>query len=251
MPQDFWTPAESGPPLTRVGFRLVSIAAADFQATLRTVSAALRRALPRTLFAAALLLTAACGEFGGGPLTVSRSGYRAVLAFSPTERFEVAVRGEKQRVSGTFGGSELVKILRPDLGRIWQFRPSTRRLIESAWTPAEELVPGYPLEPHFDPAAYAERFGGTIRRIDDAAHGMHPCERFEMTMPSGDRAVIWVARDLERLAVRIEHERKGANDEYQPVSDTQLLDLRLGASSALFDKPGGYRTVKTDEELGK
>ena len=211
----------------------------------------LRRACLRGFFAAALLYAAACGEFGEGPLTVSRSGYRAALVFSPSERFEVAVRGEKQRVSGTFGGSELVKILRPDLGKIWQFRPSTRRLVESAWTPTEELVPGYPLEPHFDPAGYAERFGGTIRRIDDAAHGMHPCERFEMTMPSGDRAVIWVARDLERLAVRIEHERKGANDEYQPVSDTQLLDLRLGASSALFDKPGGYRTVKTDEELGK
>lgn len=198
-----------------------------------------------------LLSTLACDEFGGGPRTVSRSGYRAVLAFSSADRYQIAVRGEKQRVSGSFDGSELVKVLRPDLGKIWQFRPSARKLIESPWTPAEELVPGYPLEPHFDPAAYAERFGGKTHRIDDAAHGMHPCERFEMTMPSGDRAVIWVARDLERLVVRIEHARKSGDDEYQAITDTQLLDVRLGAPVKLFEKPEGFAAVKTDEELRK
>jgi len=200
---------------------------------------------------AALLSAAACDEFGGGPRTVSRSGYRAVLAFAPAEHYEVAVRGERQRVSGTFDGSELVRILRPELGKIWQFRPSTRKLIESRWTPTEELVPGYPLEPHFDPAAYADRFGAKIRRIGDGAHGMHPCERFEMTMPSGDQAVVWVARDLERLVVRIEHFKKDPKDEYQPVTDTQLFDVRLGAPARLFEKPEGYAVVKTYEALGR
>ena len=206
----------------------------------------------RTALALTLALLAwGCDEFGGGPRTVSRSGYRAVLLFAPANRYEVAVRGEKQRVSGSLDGAELVKILRPDLGKIWQFNPSTRRLVESAWTPTEELVPGYPLDPHFDPEAYAERFGGKIRRIDDAVHGMHPCERFEMTIASGDRAVIWVARDLERLVVRIEHGRKGDNGEYQPVADTQLLDVRLGASARLFEKPSGFAAVKSYEELKK
>lgn len=198
-----------------------------------------------------LLAAVSCDEFGGGPRTVSRSGYRAVLAFSPTDRFEIAVRGEKQRVSGSFEGSELVKILRPDLGKIWQFRPSTHKLLESAWTPAEELVPGYPLEPHFDPAAYAERFGGKLHRVDDAAHGMHPCERFEMAMPSGDRAVIWVARDLERLVVRIEHARKSGEDAYQAVTDAQLFDVRLGAAARLFEKPAGFVPVQSYGELAK
>lgn len=193
----------------------------------------------------------ACDEFGGGPRTVSKSGYRAVLAFSPTERYEVAVRGEKQRVAGMFDGSELVKVVRPDLRLIWQIRPGTHKLIESRWTPTEELVPGYPLEPHFDPVAYADRFGGKMRRIDDAAHGMHPCERFEMTMPSGDRAILWVARDLERLVVRIEHLKRDPRDEYQPVTDTQLLDVRLGAPAKLFEKPGGFTPVGSYEELGK
>jgi hypothetical protein len=201
---------------------------------------------------AVLLLTAlSCDEFGGGPRTVTKSGYRAVLAFSPTERYEVAVRGEKQRVSGALDGSELVKVVRPDLGKIWQFRPSTRKLIESTWTATEELVPGYPLEPHFDPEAYADRFGAKVRRIDDAAHGMHPCERFEMTMPSGDRAILWVARDLERLVVRIEHLKKDPKDEYQPVTDAQLLDVRPGAPSKLFEKPEGFVAAKSYEELGK
>ena len=200
---------------------------------------------------AAMLVAVGCDEFGGGPKTVTRSGYRGVLAFSPAQRFEVAVRGEKQRVSGAFDGSDLVKVLRPDLAKIWQFRPSSRRLIESPWVPTEELVPGYPLEPHFDPAAYADRFGGRMRRIGDAAHGMHPCDRYEMSMPSGDRAVIWVARDLEGLVVRIEHLKKDPRDEYQPVTDTQLLDIRLGAPAKLFEKPDGFTVVKTYEELGK
>jgi hypothetical protein len=193
----------------------------------------------------------ACDEFGGGPRTVSKSGYRAVLAFSPAERYDVAVRGEKQRVAGAFDGAELVKVVRPDIGKIWQFRPATRKLIESRWTPTEELVPGYPLEPHFDPAAYAERFGGKMRRIDDDAHGMHPCERFEMTMPSGDRAVVWVARDLERLVVRIEHFNRDRREQYQAVTDTQLLDVRLGAPAKLFEKPEGFAVVGRYEELGK
>jgi hypothetical protein len=210
------------------------------------------RSTPLLAGLAVLLAMARCGdEFGGGPRTVSRSGYRAELAFSPTERYEVAVRGEKQRVSGAFDGSELVKILRPDLGRIWQFRPSTRKLIETVWSPTEELVPGYPLEPHFDPEAYAERFGATAKRVDDAAHGAHPCERFELTMPSGDRARIWVARDLERLVVRIEHFKKDPNDEYQSVTDTQLQNVRLGAPEKLFEKPEGSTAVKSYKELGK
>jgi hypothetical protein len=206
---------------------------------------------PAGILFAALLWAAGCGEFGGGPRTVSRSGYRAALAFSPTERYEVAVRGEKQRVAGAFDGSELVKILRPDLGKIWQYRPSTKKLIESAWSVTEELVPGYPLEPHFDPEAYADRFRAKVRRIDDAAHGMHPCERYELTLPSGDRAIVWVARDLERLVVRIEHEKKDPGDEYQGVTDTQLLDIRLGAPARLFEKPESFTPVKNYAELGK
>lgn len=200
---------------------------------------------------AALLASVGCDEFGGGPKTVTRSGYRAVLAFSPSERFELAVRGEKQRISGAFDGADLVKVLRPDLGKIWQFRPSSRKLIESPWVPTEELVPGYPLEPHFDPPAYAERFGSGLRRISDGAHGLHPCDRYEMTMPSGDRAILWVARDLEGLVVRIEHQKKDPKDEYQPVTDTQLLDVRLGAPAKLFEKPDGFAVVKTYGELGK
>jgi hypothetical protein len=202
------------------------------------------------LAAAALVSSGGCGEFGAGPRTVSRSGYRAALAFSPSERYEVAVRGDRQRVSGSFDGSELVKVLRPDLGKVWQYRPSTRKLIESAWSPTEELVPGYPLEPRFDPEAYADRFRATVKRIDDAAHGMHPCERFELMMPSGDRAIVWVARDLERLVVRIEHAKKDPNDEYQGVTDTQLEDVRLGAPTKLFEKPDGFTLVKTYGELG-
>lgn len=212
-----------------------------------------RSRAPWTLLLAGVLALApsACDEFGGGPRTVSGSGYRATLSFSPSERYEIAVRGVRQRVSGNFEGGELVKILRPDAAKMWQFRPATRKLVESPWTPGEELVPGYPLEPRFDPVAYAERFGARVRRIDDAAHGMHPCERFQMAMPSGDRAVIWVARDLERLVVRIQHFQRDPKDELQPVTDTQLFDVRLGAPSKLFEKPSGYAPVRSYADLSR
>jgi hypothetical protein len=56
-------------------------------------------------------------------------------------------------------------------GKVWQYRPSAKKLLETAWSPTDEIVPGYPLEPKFDPQAYADRFSGKVRRIGDAAQG--------------------------------------------------------------------------------
>ena len=206
------------------------------------------RKLPRFgpgLLAASVLLASACG----GPKTVARDGYRGVLVYSKEDRFQIALRGESVRVSGTVDGSEIVRVVRPDLHKTWQFRPSTRRIFESAWGPTDEAVPGYPLQPGFDSAAYADRFGGKIKRIDDATHGLHPCERWELTLPSGDIATIWVARDLDRLAVRIQHSKKDARDEYQAFTDTQLLDIHVGASANLFEPPKGYEKVDSYDKL--
>jgi hypothetical protein len=198
------------------------------------------------LLAAAALSASACG----GIKTVSKDGYRALLVFSSGERYQIAVRGEKRRVEGQFDGSTLVKILRPDLGKIWQYRPSTRRILEESWS-QDELVPGYPLEPRFDPGAYAQRFTGEVKQIGDGVHGIHPCDRYQMTLPSGDRVTVWAARDLERLPVRVEHEKKDSSNLFQTVSDTQLLDVRIGAGASLFEKPKGYTSVKSYAELGK
>lgn len=200
------------------------------------------------LLAGATAFALACG---GGLKTITKDGYRAVLSFSKEERFPVAVRGEWQRVEATVDGAPLVKIMRPDLKTMWQIRPSTKRVMESVWQPTDEIVPGYPLQPGFDPQAYADRFGGQIRRISDAAHGLHPCDRWEMRLPSGDIVTIWVARDLERLAVRVEHSKKDQSDEYQPFQSTELLDVRAGADPDLFEKPKGYSEVKSYEDLLK
>lgn len=201
-----------------------------------------------SILAAATLVTLACG---GGLETISKNGYRAVLSFSKDERFPVAVRGESQRVEATVEGAQLIKILRPDAKKVWQIRPSAKRVMESDWHPTDELVPGYPLSPGFDPQAYADRFGGQIRKISDAAHGLHPCDRWAMTLPSGDLVTIWVARDLERLPVRIEHAKKDQSDEYQPFTSTELLDVRTGADPELFEKPKGFVEVRSYEELFK
>jgi hypothetical protein len=199
------------------------------------------------LFAGAFLFAASCGDIK----TVSKDGYRALLAFSSGERYQLAVRGEKRRVEGDFDGSKLVKVLRPDLAKAWQYRPLTRRLLEDAWGPTDEIVPGYPLDPRFDSAAYASRFGGAIRQIGDGVHGIHPCDRYEMGLPSGDRVTVWAARDLERLPVRVEHERRDAANQWVSISDTQLFDVRIGADPDLFEKPKGYKPVKSYSELAQ
>lgn len=180
---------------------------------------------------------------------MSRDGYRAILSFSKDERFEVAVRGEWKRVEARMDGAPLIKIMRPDLKRVWQIRPTTKKILDAPWTPTDEIVPGYPLEPNFDPQAYADRFGGAIRQIGDDSHGLHPCDRWQMTLPSGDLVTLWVARDLEKLVVKIEHAKKDQSDEYQPFTVIELLDVRVGAASDLFEKPKGYTEVKTYQDL--
>jgi hypothetical protein len=195
----------------------------------------------------AILAALACG----GPKTVAGDGYRALLVYSAEDRFRIAVRGESTRISGNADGSEIVKVVRPDLHKVWQFRPSTRKIFESRWEATDEPVPGYPLPPGFDVEAYADKFGAETQRIDDASHGLHPCERWRLSLPSGDRATIWVARDLDRLVVRIEHAKKDTGDEYQPFTDTQLLDIQVGASPKLFEPPKGYTEVRSYEELAK
>jgi hypothetical protein len=194
----------------------------------------------------ALLAAARCG---GGLKTISKDGYTATLAYSSDERYKVAVRGEWRRVEGAADGGTLVKIARPDLRAVWQIRPDTKKIFTAPWGATDEIVPGYPLEPNFDPAAYADRFGGKIERIGDDTHGLHPCDRWRMTLPSGDTVTIWAARDLERLVVKIEHSKKDQGDESQPFTTTELLDVRIGAKPDLFEQPRGYVVVKSYEEL--
>lgn len=200
---------------------------------------------PRAL-AALVLFSVACG---GDLKTIEKDGYRAVLSFSPEERFRVAVRGESRRVEASVEGAPLLKIMRPDLKKVWQVRPKSKKLLETAWSPTDEIVPGYPLAPGFDPQAYADRFGGVIDRIGDEVHGLHPCDRWRMTLPSGDLVTIWAARDLGRLVVRIEHSKKDQADEYQPFTATELLDVQVGADEDLFEKPTGFAEVKSYAEL--
>jgi hypothetical protein len=195
------------------------------------------------------ILSAASWIACGGIRTVSKDGYRATLLFSPTEKYEIAVRGELRRVEGTIDGGPLVKILRPDSKKVWQFRPSSNRILEEPWSQGDEIVPGFPLDPRFDSRAYADRYHGEILKIADGVQAGHPCDRYQMDLPNGDRVTIWAARDLERIPVRLLHTKKAGEDEYQPVSDVQLVNVRVGADPDLFEKPKGYTPVKSYEEL--
>lgn len=204
------------------------------------------RARSASLFVLAIAVLACLFLACGGIPTVSKDGYRAVVLFSPTEKYEIAVRGEWRRVQGDVDGAPLVKIHRPDLKKTWQFRPVSKRLLEQPWAPTDEIIPGYPLEPHFDPQSYAGRFRGQIRKLADAALAGHPCDRYQMEVPSGDRVTIWVARDYEGLPIRIE--RRGKRDEGD-TSDVRLTDIRVGADKELFEKPKGYTPVASYQEL--
>jgi hypothetical protein len=204
----------------------------------------------RRLSAAAAVLAASLAGACGGIPTVSRDGYRALAVLGPAERYAIAVRGELRRVEGEIGGSRLVKILRPDLGKVWQFRSSTRKLLEEKWEPSDEIVPGYPLEPHFDQDAYADRFDAQVKQIGDGVQGVHPCDRYALTLPSGDEVFVWAARDLERLPVKLEHMRR-KDGELVPVRIVELLDVRAGADRDLFEKPKSYKTAVSYEELSK
>jgi hypothetical protein len=59
-----------------------------------------------------------------------------------------------------------------------------------------------------------------------------------------------VARDLERIPVRVEHEKK-KDEELAPFKVVELLDIRIGADPELFEKPKGYVVVKSYQDLGK
>ena len=196
-----------------------------------------------------VVAAAACWIACGGIRTVSNDGYRATVVFSPSEKYEIAVRGELRRVDGTVDGAPLGKILRPDLKKVWQFRPASKQIFEETWSPSDELVPGFPLDPRFDSKAYADRYHGDILKISDGVQAGHPCDRYQMDLANGDRVTIWAARDLERIPVRLVHAKKTGEDEYQPVSDVQLVDVRVGADPDLFEKPKGYTPVKSYDEL--
>ncbi len=209
-----------------------------------------RRSPGAALLSAALLFfSALLFSSCGGLRIISKDGYRASLVYSTGERYQIAIRGEWGRVEGTVDGAPLVRVLRPDLKKTWQFRPSSRRILEETWGPTDEIVPGYPLEPRFDSQAYAGRFHGELLKIADAALAGHPCDRYQMDLPSGDRVIIWCARDFEGLPLRIEHQRKKAEEVYEPALDVRLVDVKVGADPDLFQKPNGYIPVASYEEL--
>jgi hypothetical protein len=87
------------------------------------------------------VLTSSCGDMGG-PKIPSRDGDRAILSFSKEDRYEIFVRGENRRVEGLIDGSRLIKIARPDLHTVWQFRPQTKKIFETGWGPRDEIVRG-------------------------------------------------------------------------------------------------------------
>ena len=155
-----------------------------------------------------------------------RSRRTAIAPCSSTRRKTGPDPGPGREGPGHGNGGRLRdrKIVRPDLKKAWQFRPSTRRTFESAWAPTDEAIPGYPRRP-----ASTRGVRRSLRRRDRAVrrptHGPTPAS------DSADASVRDVATIGGRFATSnvsssaSSTRRKTAGTEYQHFTDTQLLDV--------------------------
>jgi len=194
-------------------------------------------------FAAALLLTAGCTP----PPRASVDGYRAkvttIVGGVAGTPFEIAVRGDDRRRQPTPAGGVL--ILKGKEQKAWVLDPAAKTFVAVPYPQAtDEMLPGFPLAPHFDDRAEAERRGVTeYRRESDELFAGVVCALWEFwdrkddaTSPS---TTFWVASSLENLAIRMDRETpKG--DGTKSVTSVRLTDIRLGADPELFEIPKGY-----------
>ena len=161
----------------------------------------------------------------------------------PPRTYEIAVRGEMRRVEGTIDGGPLVKIMRPDLKKIWQFRPASKRILEEPWSPTDEIVPGFPLEPRFDSRGLrATASTATILKIADGAHGgtsLRP-------LPDGPplrrpRHDLGGARPRAPSRPRRAREEEPARTNTSPSPTCSCVDVRVGRRCGPLREAEGLR----------
>ena len=63
-----------------------------------------------------------------------------------------------------------------------------------------------------------------------------------------DSLVYWVAKDLDRLVVRMQWQRQEAGEQ-KDLRMEELVGVRPGAEESLFRVPEGYRRAASREEM--
>ncbi len=209
----------------------------------------------RKAFAASCVLAPALLAAGCSRQTVASDGYRGRLVRGVADSTDVAARGEMTRLTRLGGTGEIwITIRRPDLGKMWNYRPLGRyanKVIESKLrAPSfESYWDEIPPTPAFDVEKYAEMFHGSARFRDHLFFAEHPCDVYDVTFFKGGVDRIWLATDLGRLPVRVqrgilvEGDTPNAQLELRPRVDLQLAQIEAGAPRSLFELPAAAAII--------
>lgn len=198
------------------------------------------------------LLVAGCGaDFFGEPPRVATHGYRATVNVLKDDevvsKFELAVRGDDLRrelPSGPFP----VYVLRGGAGRAFELDPATKTVRDAEPAQAVAFLRDHPLAPGFSEKAMATQLGlERYARESDTPFGGNACHvwRFDDD-PDADVSPAtwyWVAPALDRLVVQRQREEI-LPDGKRLRTATQLLNVRPGAATKLFEEPEGWRRVE-------
>jgi len=189
------------------------------------------------------LLASACKlEILSAPKRPAKDGYRAVFAPSDGSRAPLAVCSGRRRIE--IGA--VVRILDLPEKRTILLRTDRKTFFESPTQPGDEIAPGYELEPNF----YARvRFPGReILELGDDVQAGHVCALYRIWSSSTECLVYWVAKDLDRLVVRMQWQRLEAG-ELKDAKMEELVGVRPGAEENLFRVPEGYRQAESRDAI--
>jgi hypothetical protein len=178
------------------------------------------------------------------PKRPAKDGYRAVFVASDGSRAPLAARRGKRRIENP----RFVRILDLTQQKTILLRPDRKIYFESPAPPGDEIAPEYELEPNFDPKV---RFPGReVLELGDDVQAGHVCALYQLWTSKTECLVYWVAKDLDRLVVRIQGQRLEAG-ELKDAKMEELVGVRPGADESLFRVPAGYRRAMSREEIVK
>jgi hypothetical protein len=194
------------------------------------------RSVRRLLPALLALLASGCGrDFVGAPKQPGTDGFRAHAVVKKDgktlQEFELAVRGNLRRKEQ---GSTVM---------LWDGDARSATIVEGGtarprpFTTLDEALEGHPLTPGFsEKEEAARRHLESYHRESDGVLAGHVCWiwRFEdrYDEPGSPATTYWVAPDLHRMVLRVEHETPGTPE--PSVLVTELTNVRIGAEPELF-----------------
>ena len=202
-------------------------------------------------------------ELAGEPQHYSATVVRTVDGGGRTE-VKVARSGDLRRSEWIHNGETRISIWRPDLGRVFLLSLERQVYVESELgvspQDSEALASlhggigagGSRGNSAISPESIDRAFGDEssperteTEELQEAIVEGHSCRRIRKraVFPDGhvETTLMFRARDLEGLAIRIESESEGASGRVRMV--TEWRDIRSDPSTDKFDIPNGFKKV--------